>query len=129
MFFFHLNPYYNFKLNWYSGGWNQLSPLGTVASNRPIVPAPCDYGNGEFGGMIGKGNWSTWRKPATVPLCPPQIPYAVWIQTQATAVGSQRVTAWATARPSIHTKSSLTKIYYNMNILSSLLKTFGVDKF
>jgi hypothetical protein len=29
---------------------------------------------GTAGGMIGKGNRSTRRKPALVPLCPPQIP-------------------------------------------------------
>jgi membrane glycosyltransferase len=30
---------------------------------------------GAVGGMkIGRGNRSTWRKPAPVPLCPPQIP-------------------------------------------------------
>jgi hypothetical protein len=30
---------------------------------------------GAVGGMkIGKGNWSTRRKPAPAPLCPPQIP-------------------------------------------------------
>jgi hypothetical protein len=33
------------------------------------------------GGMIGKGNISTRRKPATVPLCPPQIPhYLIWLK-------------------------------------------------
>jgi hypothetical protein len=35
------------------------------------VPAPGDYGDGEIGGMIGKGNRNTLRKPAPVPLCPP----------------------------------------------------------
>jgi hypothetical protein len=31
---------------------------------------------GETGGMkIGRGNRSTRRKPATAPLCPPQIPH------------------------------------------------------
>jgi hypothetical protein len=30
-------------VNWYSGGWSQLSPLGTAATNWPIVPAPGDY--------------------------------------------------------------------------------------
>jgi hypothetical protein len=31
---------------------------------------------GEIGGMkIGRGNWSTQRKPASAPLCPPQIPH------------------------------------------------------
>jgi hypothetical protein len=33
----------------------QLGPLGTAAINRPIVPAPGDYDDGEIGGMmIGK---------------------------------------------------------------------------
>jgi hypothetical protein len=51
-----------------------LSPLGTAATNRPIVPAPGDYDDGEFGGMNGRGNRSTQRKPALLPLCPPQNP-------------------------------------------------------
>jgi hypothetical protein len=50
-----------------------LVPLGTVATNRPIVLAPGDYDDGEFGGMmIGRGIRSTRRKPAPVPPCPPQ---------------------------------------------------------
>jgi hypothetical protein len=54
-----------------------LGPLGTAATNRPIVPTPGDY-DGEIGGvMIDRGNRSTLRKPAPVPLCPPQIPYTV----------------------------------------------------
>jgi hypothetical protein len=54
-----------------------LGPLGTTATNRPIVPAPGDY-DGEIGGMmIGRGNRSTRRKPAPVPLCPPHTPHAV----------------------------------------------------
>jgi hypothetical protein len=52
-----------------------MGPLGTSATEWPIVPAPDDYDDGEFGGMkIGKGNRSTRRKPAPAPLCPPQIP-------------------------------------------------------
>jgi hypothetical protein len=38
------------------GGGVQLGPLGTAATNWPIVPAPGDYDDGEIGGMIGKGN-------------------------------------------------------------------------
>jgi hypothetical protein len=34
------------------GGGAQLGPLCTAATNRPIVPAPGDYDNGEIGGMI-----------------------------------------------------------------------------
>jgi hypothetical protein len=47
-----------------------LGPLGTAAISRPIVPAPGDYDEGEIGGMIGRGNRSTRRKPAPVPLFP-----------------------------------------------------------
>jgi hypothetical protein len=54
-----------------------LGPLDTAASNRPIVPSPGHYDGGEIGGMmIGRGNRSTRRKPASVPLCPPQIPHS-----------------------------------------------------
>jgi hypothetical protein len=56
------------------GGGVQLGPLGITATNRLIVPAPGDYEDGKIGGMIGKGNRSTRRKPAPVPLCPPQTP-------------------------------------------------------
>jgi hypothetical protein len=39
------------------GGGVQLGPLGTAATNRPIVLVPGDYDDGEIGGMmIGKGN-------------------------------------------------------------------------
>jgi hypothetical protein len=41
-----------------------LSPLGTAATNRPIVPSSGDYVDGEIGGIIGGGNRSTRRKPA-----------------------------------------------------------------
>jgi hypothetical protein len=57
------------------GGGVQLGPLGTAATNRPIVPTPDDYDDGEIGGMSGKGNRSTRRKPVPVPLCPPQTPH------------------------------------------------------
>jgi hypothetical protein len=81
------------------GGGIQLGPLGTAATNRPIVPVPGDYDDGEVGGTIGKGNRSTLRKPAPMPLCPQQNPHAARSRTRAAAVGSQRLTAWATARP------------------------------
>jgi hypothetical protein len=54
---------------------SKLGPLCTSATEWPIVPAPGDYDDGEFGGMkIGRGNRSTRRKPVPAPLCPPQIP-------------------------------------------------------
>jgi hypothetical protein len=57
------------------------------------VPAPGDCDDAEIGGMISRGNRSTWRKPVPVPLCPPQIPHAVRTRTQAVTVGSPRLAA------------------------------------
>jgi hypothetical protein len=71
------------------GGGVQLCPFGTAATNRPIVSAPGDYDNGETGGMICRVNRNTRRKPASVPLCPPQNPHAAQTRTRAAAVGSQ----------------------------------------
>jgi hypothetical protein len=87
----------------------QLGPLGTAATNRPIVPALGDYDDGEIGGMIGRGNRSTRRKLAPLPLCPPQTPHAARTRTRTAVVGSQRLTAWATARP---LTASLHKIFH-----------------
>jgi hypothetical protein len=56
----------------------------------PIVPTPGDYDDGEIGGMMmGRGNRSTRRKPAPVPLCPPQTPHAARMRTRAAPVESQ----------------------------------------
>jgi hypothetical protein len=81
------------------GGGVQLGPLGTAATNRHIVPALGDYDDAEIG-MIDRGNCSTRRKPPPVPLYPPQAPHTARTRTRTTAVGSQRLTTWATAQPS-----------------------------
>jgi hypothetical protein len=75
------------------GGVVHLGPLGTAATDWPILAAPGDYDDGEFGGMkIGRGNRSSRRKPAPAPLCPPQIPLdQTRPRTRAAAVGSQRL--------------------------------------
>jgi hypothetical protein len=70
-----------------------LVPLGTAATNRHIVPAPGDFDDGEISGLSGRGNRSTRRKPAPVPLSPPQTPHAAPTRIRAAAVGSQRLTA------------------------------------
>jgi hypothetical protein len=88
-----LGPGRLFLISIMAGGV-QLGPLGTAATNRPIVQAPGDYDDGKIGGMmIGRGNRSIRRIPAPVPLCPPQIPHAARTRTRAAAVGSQRLTA------------------------------------
>jgi hypothetical protein len=61
-----------------------------------IVSVINEYGT--VGGIrICRWNWSTWRNPAPMPLCPPQNTHDLtWDGTQAT-VGSRRLTAWAVA--------------------------------
>jgi hypothetical protein len=80
----------------------RLSPLGTLATVGLLYqPWMIDDDYGALGEMrIGRGNRSTRRKPAPVPLCPPQIPHDLtWDRTQAATVGSWRLTAWAMAWP------------------------------
>jgi hypothetical protein len=81
----------------------RLSPLATAATTG-LLYQPQMIDDGEcvaIGGMkISRGNRSTRRKPAPMPLCPPQIPHDLtWAGSRAAAVGSRRVTAWAMARP------------------------------
>jgi hypothetical protein len=71
----------------------QLRALGTAATNWPIVPAQGDYDDGAIGVIIGRGNRSTRRKPAPVPLCLPQTPHAARKRTRAAEVGSQSLTS------------------------------------
>jgi hypothetical protein len=71
---------------------------------RPLLTAPddCDDDDDEVGGVkgFGRGNRNTRRKPAPTPLCPPQIALArTGGEPRAAAVGSQRLTALAMARP------------------------------
>jgi hypothetical protein len=78
-------------------GGVRLNPLGTSATvcllYQPRMIDVDDYG--AVGGMrIGRGNRRTRRKPAPVPLCPPQIPHDLtWDRIRAAVVGNQRLTA------------------------------------
>jgi hypothetical protein len=92
----------------------RLSPLGTAATTgllyRPQMMDDGDYG--AIGRMkTSRGNRNTRRKPAPVPLCPPQIPHDLTrARTRAAAVGSQRLTACELSHdfaPSINSSLSL----------------------
>jgi hypothetical protein len=90
-----------FCFNW---GKVRLSSLGTSATiwpiNQPLMMDDEEWSS-RWNDWEGKPKYS--EKPATVPLCPPQIPHDLTrARIRATAVGSQRLTAWAMARPSFH---------------------------
>jgi hypothetical protein len=77
-------------------GGLKLSPLDTSATGGLLYqPRMIDDDYGAAGGMrIGRGNRSTQRKPAPVPLCPPQIPHDLTRDlTRAAAVENRRQTA------------------------------------
>jgi hypothetical protein len=75
----------------------RLSPLGIAATTGLLYqPQMIDDGDcGAVAGMkIGKGNRSNRRKPAPVPLCPPQIPHDLSrARIRDATLGSQRLTA------------------------------------
>jgi hypothetical protein len=104
---------------------SKLGPLATSATEGPIVPAPGDYDDGEFGGMkIGRGNRSTRGKPAPAQFCPQKIPLdQTGVLTRAAAVGSQGLTSWAMARPTQYLDTSQTVEYtkenYKLQIFNS----------
>jgi hypothetical protein len=68
----YIHIFYLFKLHGVGWDWVHLvcwTLIGQLYQSRMIN----EYG--AFGGMrIGRGNWSIPRKPAPMPLCPPQIP-------------------------------------------------------
>jgi hypothetical protein len=82
----------------------RVSPLGTSATVWPLIPGPGDkwwwmWSSRSNENWQGKPKYSE-KKPASVPLCPPQIPHDLTLaRTRAATVGSRRLTAWAMARP------------------------------
>jgi hypothetical protein len=76
---------------------------------RPLFAyctGPRWYLNGDCRAIVGmnicRGSRSTRRKPAPVPLCRPQTPHDQTLTgTRSSVVGSQRLIAWAMARPRV----------------------------
>jgi hypothetical protein len=86
----HYNPE-DIILSYPSKMWGLESKLGPLATSV-YVPAPGDCEDGEFSEMkIGRGNRSTRRKPAPMPIFPPQIPLdKTWARTQAAGFPPRR---------------------------------------
>jgi hypothetical protein len=111
-----------FLVSW---GGVRLSPLGTSATDWPIVPASDDDDDDEcwaVGGMrIGTRNRSTRRKPAPVPLCPPRIPHDLtWARTA--TVASRWLTAWAMARPFMKLHVAVFALFHAYNLVEQTLR-------
>jgi hypothetical protein len=105
------------------GVW--LSPLGTPATVGLLYkPRMINDDYGAVSGMrTGRWNRSTRRKSAPVPLCPPQIPHDLaWDRTRAAAVGSQRLTAWAMARPLLYIRL---QCYRHINVFDNNTRSVG----
>jgi hypothetical protein len=68
----------------------RFNPLGTSPIRGPTELVPDNYECEAVDRMrTGKGNRSTRKRPATVPLCPLKIPHDLkWDRIQAAAVGS-----------------------------------------
>jgi hypothetical protein len=79
----------------------RLRPLSTAVTTGLLYQPQMIDDYGVIGGMkIGRGNRSTWRKPAPAPIHPPQISHdqnRAW--SRVAAVGIQRLTAWGMERP------------------------------
>jgi hypothetical protein len=86
-----------------SVGWDWVHLVHRPLTGLLYQPRMIDDECGAVGGMrIGRGNWSTRRKPAPVSLSAPQIPYNLnWARTRPAAFGSRWLTAWAMERPSL----------------------------
>jgi hypothetical protein len=80
-------------LGW-SGTESTIAGATTGLLYQPRMMMDDDDECGAICGMSDRGNRSTRRKPAPLPLYPPQIPHDLsWAVTRAAAVGSRRLTA------------------------------------
>jgi hypothetical protein len=85
---------------WFLGvGWDWVHLVRRKLTGLLYHPRMIDDDCGAVGGMrIGRGNRSTRRKPASVPLCPPRIAHDLG-SNPGHRDGSRRLTAWAMSRP------------------------------
>jgi hypothetical protein len=88
-----------FLVSWRGVRWDWAHVVRWPLTVLLYQPRMTDDEYGAISGMrIGRGNRSTRRKHAPVPLYPPQILHGLtWARTR--AAGSQRLTAWAIAWP------------------------------
>jgi hypothetical protein len=62
-----------FNFNFF--GWCETESTRYIGHYLAYLPALDDKDEAIGGMRIGRGNQISWRKPAPVPLCPPQIPH------------------------------------------------------
>jgi hypothetical protein len=82
-----------------------------------FVSAMDDYDDREIGGMmIGRGNSSTHRKPALMPLCPPQIPHACRDENRGCRGGKPATNRLSYGTASIHRYKSTGDLYLSLGL-------------
>jgi hypothetical protein len=90
---------------------SKLGPLGTSANEWPIVPVPV---------IMMMENLVEWRLAGETEVLAENLHQRhfvhhksslIWARTRAAAVGSQRLIAWAMARPSVFYTVSVIVIY------------------
>jgi hypothetical protein len=93
--------FYNTVSFFFLMGWHWVHLVLRPLFGLLYQPRMIDDEFGAVGGMrIGWGDRSTRRKPAPVPLRPPQIPHDLTrARSRAAAVMSQKLAAWAMAWP------------------------------
>jgi hypothetical protein len=91
-------------------GWSGTESTITEATTGLLYHLQMmdDDGCGAIGGMLGRGNQSTRRKPTPGPICPPQIPHNLIRGSNPGCRGGKPLNCWATTRPLLH----LTTIYF-----------------
>jgi hypothetical protein len=112
-------------LLWFLEWSETVSTLGTS-----VVPAQVmdDYEGKAVGVMIGRGNRSTRRKPASLPLCPPQIPYdPTWARTRAVTVRTQRLTGLSYGAPIYLTLLKTLPSKRNLNLKRCRIIAWNVE--
>jgi hypothetical protein len=102
-----------FSFQFFGMGWDCVHSVRRPLNDPFYQPRMIDDECGAVSGMrIGRGNRSTRRKPAPMPLCPPQIPHCLtWARNRASVFGSRRLTARAMARLSVPLRFNSRQLY------------------